>query len=99
MERITSGLAPGTVSDPYTVLFNGSDGYLWTIEFPDGPPVEFSDPNRSPGVAEYREWVEANERPSFAELFVNGTTMKLDTAEARAAHRELVARFLADTTG
>jgi len=97
VERAISGLEPGTVSDEFTSLWNGSDGYIWSIEFPDAQPVEFTDPNAGPGVATYRDWVEANEPEALAHLFVDGTTLKLDTEEARAAHRELVARFLADT--
>lgn len=98
VERAISGLEPGTSSEEITTLWNGSDGYIWSIDFPDGPPTEFSDPTAGPGVAAYRDWVEVNEPEAFADLFVDGTTMKLDTEQARAAHRDLVARFLADTS-
>jgi hypothetical protein len=97
VERATSGLEPGTTSDEIITLWEGADGYIWNIQFPDGPPAEFSDPQSGPGVDAYRAWVETNAPEVFGELFVNGQAMKLDTEEARTAHRDLVARFLADS--
>jgi hypothetical protein len=94
-EVTISGLEPGTHSDEFTTLWSGSDGYIWNIEFPDGSPGEFSDPSSSPGVAAYREWVEANAPEVAGDLFPDGSGLTLDTEEARSAHRELVAQYLA----
>jgi hypothetical protein len=96
-ETQRSGLAPGTVSEPFTTLWNGADGYVWTVEFPDGPPPTFGSPSAGAGVAEYRAWVEENEPDTFGELFT-GVAMQLGTEELRAAHSEMIATYLAATS-
>lgn len=98
IQSFRSGLEPGTVSEESTIVFNGADGYIWTVEFPGGQPVEFDDLSTSPGVAAYRDWVQNNEPDSFSELFVAGLSMRLDTEEVRSAHTEMVARYLAATS-
>lgn len=95
VEQSVSGLEQGTVSDQFVTLWNGADGYIWSIDFPDGAPTEFSDPASSPGVAAYRDWVEVNAPLQFTDLFVDGLKMKLDTEADREAHRDLVAQFAA----
>jgi hypothetical protein len=95
-EVAISGLEPGTRSEEITTVWSGADGYIWNIEFPDGAPADFTDPSSGPGVAAYREWVEVNAPDVVGELFLDDSRLILDTEEARAAHRELVARFLAD---
>ncbi len=94
VERAVSGLEPGTISDQFVTLWNGADGYIWSIDFPDGAPVEFNDPSSGPGVAAYRDWVEANAPDQFADMFVDGLRMKLDTEVVREAHRNLVAQYV-----
>jgi hypothetical protein len=95
-EVAISGLEPGTRSEEITTLWAGADGYIWNIQFPDGAPGDFTDPSSGPGVAAYREWVEINAPAVAGELFSDDSRLTLDTEEARAAHRELVARYLAD---
>jgi ketosteroid isomerase-like protein len=97
VEQATSGLEPGTVTDEFTTLWNGADGYILSIEFPDGAPVEFSDPINAPGVAAYREWLRRINPDEFAALFTDEGAMKLDTNEARSGHREFVPFFLSST--
>ena len=100
VERSGSGLEPGTFSDEFVTVWNGADGYIWSIDFPEGtPPVEFSDPSDSPGVETYRQFVESNAPEMFADLFDENLAMRLDTEAVRVAHHELIGRFLADTTG
>ena len=94
-QTLRSGLEPGTVSEPITTLWNGADGYIWSIDFPDGPPPAFSSPSAGPGVAEYRDWLNENEPDRIGELF-RGFAMRLDTEEVRNAHVELIATYLAD---
>jgi hypothetical protein len=98
-EVVTPGLAPDTTLEPFTTVWNGAAGYIWSIDFPDGPPPGFSDPLTSPGVSEYRAWVKENRPDDVDLLFIAGLEMRLDTQEARDAHREMVATYLAATAG
>lgn len=98
-EVVFSGLLPGTVVTEVTTLWNGMGGYIWSIDFPDGPPPGWSDTSQFPGVAEYRTWVEQNAPEAIDLLFVEGGAMRLDTEEARAGHVAMVDRFLAATSG
>ncbi|MDH3307969.1 MAG: hypothetical protein OEO77_10675 [Acidimicrobiia bacterium] len=92
-ERAIAGLEPGTISDPYITVWNGADGYIWSIEFPEGAPPAFTDPMESPGVAAYRDWVQTNAPEQFDTLFPDGTTMDLASAELRAGHSAMVERY------
>jgi len=98
-EKTFSGLEPGTVIDEFTTIWHGDAGYLWTVgfRFPDGSPEAFTSPVVAPGAQAYLDWVKENEPDLFDDLFVGGLSMKLDTEDARNAHTELVARFLAAT--
>lgn len=92
-----SGLEPGTVSE-LTSVWNGADGYIWSIDFPDGLPPVLRNDASLPGLPAYRNWVRDNEPGSFDDLFSAGLFMRLDSEEARSAHTDLVARFLAATS-
>jgi hypothetical protein len=46
-------------------------------------------------VKEYRDWVKANAPEAADTLFVAGLAMRLDTEEARDAHREMISSYLA----
>lgn len=96
-ERATSGLEPGTVTDEFTTLWNGADGYIYSIEFPEGSPAGFSDPLNAPGVATYREWLGRIDPDASARLFADDGAMVLDTQEAREGHLEFVPFFLSST--
>lgn len=96
-DRYTSGLAQGVVSEA-RVVFTGDVGWIWSIDFPNGTPAGFSDVTNNPGVAEYRSWVQENEPDSFGTLFIGSVNMRLDTPEIRAAHQEMIQRYLAATS-
>ncbi len=97
-ERSMPGLVPGTISDPFETIWNGADGYIWSIEFSEGTPSGF-DLINGPGVAAYRQWVETNAPDQFDELFSNGGKVNLLTADLRATHAALVTDYLASISG
>jgi hypothetical protein len=99
VEVATPGLAPDTTLEPFTTVWNGAAGYIWSIEFPDGPPPGFTDPLTAPGVSEYRAWVEENRPDAVELLFIEGAEMRLDTLEARDAHTEVIQEYLAAAFG
>jgi hypothetical protein len=93
IEVQSPGLVPGTTLEPFTSEWNGAAGYIWTIEFPEGPPPGF-DTLTLPGLTEYRTWVKENVPEAFDTLFPDGLQMRLSTQELRDAHTEMVARYL-----
>jgi hypothetical protein len=91
LRRTPNGAPGGT----HITEWNGAAGYIWRIEFPEGPPPGFATPGNAPGVKEYRDWVRDNAPDVFDTLFVAGIEMRLDTQEVRDAHTEMVARYVA----
>lgn len=94
-EVISPGLVPGTTLDPVILEWNGAAGFLWSIDFPDGPPPGFENQLGLPGLTEYRDWVRDNNPGDFDRLFPDGLAMDLGTQELRNAHQDMVARYLA----
>jgi hypothetical protein len=94
-EVVYSGLLPGTVVGEFTTLWNGAAGWIWSIEFDGDAPQRATDPALAPGVKEYRDWVKTNAPEAADTLFVAGLAMRLDTEEARDAHREMISSYLA----
>ncbi len=97
IERQTSGLVPGFVSEDVVVVYTGHFGWLWGIDFPNGRPASLSSLGNAPGVADYRLWVVENMPDRADTLFAFGATMDLDTEEVRELHKETIAAYLAAT--
>lgn len=97
-ETSFSGLLPGRSLGTITTLYTGGDGWIWTIDFPNGIPETLTDQAASPGVPEYRAWLAENDPEALAELF-GGETMRIHTEELREAHKAAIAEYLAATTG
>ena len=97
-ETSFSGLLPGRSLGTVTTLWTGGDGWIWTIEFPNGILETLTDQAASPGVAEYRTWLAENDPEALAELF-GGETMRIHTEELREAHKTAIAEYLAATAG
>lgn len=97
-ETSFSGLLPGRSLGTITTLVTGGDGWIWTIEFPNGVQEGLLDQAASPGVPEYRTWLSENDPEALGELF-GGATMRLQTEELRDAHRAAIAEYLASIGG
>lgn len=94
IDVMSPGLLPGTTLDPVVTEWAGAAGYIWRIDFPDGPPETFTNPGDAPGVKEYRDWVRDNDPDAFDTLFPDGIQMRLNTQDVRDAHTAMVARYL-----
>jgi hypothetical protein len=90
------GLVPG-VSSESTLEHVARNGWILTVTFLEGDTSTVQ-PVDAPGVDEYRAWVQENFPDRFETLFAFGVSMRLDTEERRALHKETVAEYLAATS-